>query len=65
MVTWVQDFVNTYYSKTGRYPMIYIIPDTPERPATPVQRKRTHTLVGRTPAKPPTSGRLVPAVTFT
>jgi hypothetical protein len=23
MVAWVQDFVNTYYSKTGRYPMIY------------------------------------------
>src|SRR5256885_244545 len=23
IVTWVQDFTNTYYSKTGRYPMIY------------------------------------------
>jgi len=23
MVAWIQDFVNTYHSKTGRYPMIY------------------------------------------
>jgi GH25 family lysozyme M1 (1,4-beta-N-acetylmuramidase) len=23
MVAWVQDFVNTYHSQTGRYPMIY------------------------------------------
>jgi hypothetical protein len=35
--------------------------DTPERPTTPVQRKRTHTLVERTSGKPPTPGRLAPA----
>ena len=23
MVAWIQDFVNTYHSKTSRYPMIY------------------------------------------
>jgi GH25 family lysozyme M1 (1,4-beta-N-acetylmuramidase) len=23
IVAWTQDFVNTYHSKTGRYPMIY------------------------------------------
>ena len=23
MVAWIQDFVNTYHNKTGRYPMIY------------------------------------------
>jgi GH25 family lysozyme M1 (1,4-beta-N-acetylmuramidase) len=23
MVAWIQDFVNTYHAKTGRYPMIY------------------------------------------
>jgi GH25 family lysozyme M1 (1,4-beta-N-acetylmuramidase) len=27
MVAWVQDFVNTYYNATGRYPMIYITND--------------------------------------
>jgi GH25 family lysozyme M1 (1,4-beta-N-acetylmuramidase) len=26
MVKWIQDFVNTYHSKTGRYPMIYTNP---------------------------------------
>ena len=34
------------------------VPDIPERPITPVQRKRTHTLVERTPGKPPTLERL-------
>ena len=38
------------------------VPDTPERPATPVQRKRTHTLVERTPGKPATPGRLAPGL---
>ena len=33
-----------------------------EHPATPVQRKRTHTLVERTPGKPPTPGRLDPGL---
>ena len=23
MVAWIQDFVNTYHAKTGRFPMIY------------------------------------------
>jgi hypothetical protein len=36
------------------------IPDITERPATPVQRKRTHTLVKRTPGKPSTPGRSAP-----
>jgi hypothetical protein len=39
------------------------VSDTPERPTTPVQRKRTHTLVERTPGKPDTPGCLVPALT--
>jgi hypothetical protein len=37
-----------------------LIPNTPERPSTPVQRKRTHTLVERTPGKLPTPGRPAP-----
>jgi hypothetical protein len=37
-----------------------LISNTPERPTTPVQRKRTHTLVERTPGKPPTTGRPAP-----
>ena len=27
MVSWIQDFVNTYHARTGRYPMIYTNPD--------------------------------------
>jgi GH25 family lysozyme M1 (1,4-beta-N-acetylmuramidase) len=27
MVSWIQDFVSTYESKTGRYPMIYSTAD--------------------------------------
>ncbi|KAH0545500.1 hypothetical protein GP486_008444 [Trichoglossum hirsutum] len=27
MVSWIQDFVNTYHGKTGRYPMIYSTAD--------------------------------------
>ena len=34
--------------------------ETPERPTTPMQRKRTHTLVERTPAEPLTPERLAP-----
>lgn len=26
MVSWIQDFSNTYHSKTGRYPMLYTSP---------------------------------------
>jgi len=26
MVSWIQDFSNTYYSSTGRYPMLYTNP---------------------------------------
>jgi hypothetical protein len=36
--------------------------ETPERPTTPIQRKQTHTLVERTPGKPPTPGRLAPGL---
>ena len=38
------------------------VPDTQGRPITPVQRKRTHTLVERTPGKPPIPGRLAPGL---
>src|SRR5271155_4916804 len=34
--------------------LIGTVPDLPERPSTPPQRKRTHTLVSRTPTKPAT-----------
>lgn len=27
MVSWIQSFVNTYHTKTGRYPMIYTTND--------------------------------------
>jgi hypothetical protein len=37
-----------------------LILDIPERPATPVQPRRTHTLVERTPSKPPTTGQPAP-----
>jgi hypothetical protein len=36
------------------------VPDSPERPSTPPQRKRTHTLVSRTPTKPATPPRPPP-----
>jgi hypothetical protein len=40
--------------------LIKTILDSPERPSTPSQRKRTHTLVLRTPTKPATPPRPPP-----
>jgi hypothetical protein len=37
-----------------------LIPNAPECPTTPIQRKRTHTFVERTPGKPLTTGRPTP-----
>jgi hypothetical protein len=37
-----------------------LVASTLERPTTPVQRKRTHTLVERTPGKPPIIERPAP-----
>jgi hypothetical protein len=34
--------------------LIETVPDSQERPSTPPRRKRTHTLVSRTPTKPAT-----------
>jgi hypothetical protein len=40
--------------------LIETVPDSPERPSTPHHRKRTHTLVSRTPTKPATPPRPPP-----
>ena len=39
---------------------IETVPNSSERLSTPLQRKRTHTLVSRTPTKPPTPPRPPP-----
>jgi len=39
-----------------------VVPNSPGCPSTPPGRKRTHTLVERTPGKPPTPVRAAPAL---
>jgi hypothetical protein len=45
--------------------IIRTVPDSPDRPSTPLQRKRTYTLVSRTPTKPATPPRPPPAKALT